>query len=151
MTTVVANLECMAADQRCTGWGPIGHVTKIYRIGNSLFGLAGNPFLALHMLRWLQGKRDVAALYKLIPEAQREELCLLELSADGLAYWDGWGARLPLLDQTFAIGSGSVAALQALRLGKSPPDAVIAATGMDEYTGVQIAPHVEYLKKRKRG
>lgn len=154
MTTVVSNLECMAADQRTTGGGPMFHTNKLYRVGDSIFGIAGDCVLGHLMMDWLATKkRDRVELYELLPEAGRNEIEILELSPDGLAYWNGWGVRLPLLDHSYAIGSGAMAALQALRLGQEPEDAVMEAAHVDESTGIFIAPQVEYLKppKRKRG
>lgn len=157
MTTIVSNLECMAADQRCTGGGPMCHVKKIHRVGDSLFGFAGDAVLALHIIKWLGGKRDPIQLYKLIPEAHRSDVDVLELSPDGLAFWNGWGVRMPLLDATFAIGSGAMAALQALRMNSSPEEAVLHAMKMDEMSGAISSPSVEYLlppeltKRKRRG
>lgn len=154
MTTIVANLECMAADQRCTGAGPMCHVSKIHRIGDSLFGFAGDAILAQHIIKWLGTKRDVGQLYKLIPESQRDSIDVLELSSQGLAFWNGWGVRLPILDATFAIGSGAMAALQALRLNSSPAEAILHAMALDECSGLFSEPQVERLfigPKRKRG
>jgi len=157
MTTIVANLECMAADQRCTSGGPICHTQKLHRIGDSVFGFAGDAMLALILVKWLGTKRDPLQLYKLIPEAHRDSVDVLELSPKGLAFWNGWGVPMPLLDQAYAIGSGAMSALQAVRLGKSPEEAIHLAPPLDECSGVLTAPVVEYLlpkelkPRRKRG
>lgn len=148
MTTIVANRECMAADQRCTSGGPMCHVQKLHRIKNALYGFAGDSMLAVHLLAWLKGKRDPLELYKLIPDAHRDSVEILELSAQGLALWTGWGARLPLLDDAYAIGSGSMPALQALRMGATPGEAITHAMRLDECSGTLVEPHVEALKKR---
>lgn len=156
MTAIVADTErgVMAADKRCTSAGPICHVTKIFRVGKSLFGIAGDVMLALHIIKWLEGKRDPAQLYKLIPDAHRNDVDILELAEDGLAFWNGWGVRMPILDKTAAIGSGSMPALQALRLGKDAEEAIRLAFPMDECSGGDV--QVEYLlppelSRRKRG
>lgn len=151
MTTIVANLECMAADQRCTGGGPIAHIQKIHRIKGNLYGIAGDTHLAMHVLRWLGGTRDPLDLYKMIPDAHRDSVELLELSKTGLALWSGWGSRIQILDATYAIGSGCMAALQAMRGGSTPAQAVTLACGLDECSGTFMEPQVEPLKiKRKR-
>lgn len=152
MTTIVASLECMAADQRCTGGGPMCHVRKVHRIGQSLFGVAGDMVIGLAFMEWLQGKRNRMLLYRLIPESHRNDIDVLELSPEGLAFWNGWGVRMPLLDKTFAIGSGAMVALQAMRMGESPDRAILHAMAMDECSGVYEAPEVHPLKPpRKRG
>jgi len=151
MTTIVANLECMAADQRCTGAGPMCHVKKLHRIGDSIFGLAGDTILGLAMIEWLHGKRIRAQLYKTIPEGCRDTIEILELSPNGLAFWNGWGVRMPLLDGCYAIGSGAMSALQALRLNCTPAQAVLQTLPLDECSGVISEPEVEILlPKRKR-
>jgi hypothetical protein len=126
------------------------HVTKIHRIGDSLFGFAGDAVLCRHLIKWLGTKRDVAQLYKLIPESQRDSIDALELSPSGLSFWNGWGIALPLLDATFAIGSGAMPALQALRLNCSPAEAVLRAMQLDECSGSFPEPQVERLQRPKR-
>ena len=153
MTTIVANLEEMASDQRCTSGGPICHVSKMRRIGTGIYGFAGDTILALHVLKWLEGKRDPLQLYKLIPESLRDSIEVLELSRDGLAIWNGWGIRLQLLDATYALGSGAMPALQALRMNCTPAEAVLQAAKLDECSGLISEPQVEKLNpepKRKR-
>lgn len=156
MTTIVANLECMAADQRVTSAGPICHVKKLHRIGDSIFGMAGDSILCMHFLRWLGTKRDIAQLYKIIPESHRDSIEVLELAPEGLGFWNGWGVRLPLLDATYAIGSGAMPALQALRMNCTPQEAVLQAMKLDECSGILSAPEVEYLippelRRKRRG
>ena len=67
MTTIVCNLECMAADSRVSAEGaPFYHSDKIFRIGDSLFGTAGDGMMGLLMIDWLRGPRkNRLALYKL--------------------------------------------------------------------------------------
>jgi hypothetical protein len=140
----------MAADQRITGGEAMCHVKKIHRIKGSLFGLAGHAALGFLMIRWLSGPRDIEQLHKLIPPDHRDDIDVLELAKDGLAHWNGWGVRMPMLDISYAIGSGTKAALVALRKGDAPADAVKASFGMDECSGVFIGqPQVEWLKPKK--
>lgn len=147
MTTVVANLECMAADHRMTSEGPIAHVRKIRRIADSLYGVAGDVMMAGAFLLWLESpKRSHDRLYKMISEDGRSDFSVLELSPQGLALWDGWGVRLPLLDHAYAIGTGSYVALQAMRGGMSPAEAVLQSPALDEYSGAHAGEaEVEYL------
>lgn len=159
MTTIVTNLECMAADQRMTDDGPICHAKKIHRIGDSVFGLAGDVMAGLVVIEWLQTKRDRAVLYKAFGEEVqwRYEFVLLELSPDGLALWNAWGVRCPLLDERFAIGTGAAAALEALENGHLPEEAVRRAVKRDHFSGLYSEPDVMWLlppelavRKRKR-
>lgn len=158
ITTIVANLEGMAADQRMTDSGPMAHVTKIRRVGNTLYGLCGAVSPGMVFLEWLETKRDKLRLYRLIPEDTRYEFTVLELSESGLALWDGWGIRIPLLDRVFAVGTGASAALAAVEYhGKSIDEAIRCAMLRDECSGLcHIEPQVEWLlppelKRRRRG
>lgn len=155
MTTIAANLECMAADQRLTSGNPICRTHKIRRIGDSLYGGCGNFSLVVLFLDWLAlPKRDVMRLYRMLPEDSRHEFEVLELSPSGLALWDGWGVRVPILDKFYAIGSGSPSAMQAIKRGLSPEESVSETFSLDECSGGTV--EVEYLlppelrTKRKR-
>lgn len=126
------------------------HTVKVHRIRGKLYGVAGDMFLALHILNWLkQPKQDVDALYKLITPDHRDSVDVLELSKEGLALWNGWGVRLPLLDQTFAIGTGAMTALTHVKDGETPEDAVKKACRLDPYSGAFAAAQVEYLTPPK--
>lgn len=160
MTTVVANLDGMAADHRCTSEGPICHVQKIHRIGDRLYGLCGDVMMAMYVIEWLKGKRDTEALHKAIGPDHRDGITLLELSSEGLALMDGWGMRLPLLDKFYAVGSGAASAMVEMRHGASLQDSVRASFAIDECSGVHPdhPPQVEYLlppellpKRKRRG
>ena len=157
MTTIVANLEGMAADQRMTDAGPIAHVSKIRRAGNTLYGLCGAVSPGMVFLEWLEtAKRDKLRLYRLLPEDTRYEFTVIELSESGLALWDGWGIKIPLLDKVFAVGTGASAALAAVEThGCSLESAIRAAIKRDECSGLHIEPQVEWLlppelKRRRR-
>jgi hypothetical protein len=156
VTTIIASREWMAADQRATDGGdPLCHVKKLHYIGTSIFGLAGDCHAGMAVIEWLQTpKRNRAHLYKMFGEdvAWRYEMILLELSHEGLALWNAWGVRLPILDETYAIGTGAHAALAALDRGATPEECVMQATKRDQYSGIFHEPEVLHLlPKRKRG
>lgn len=148
MTTVVASVKLggMSADQRVTGEGAIAHIKKIHRINGSLYGIAGAVNPAMLFLQWLGGrKRTLQALHKMIEAEHRDDFTVLELSGEGLALWSGWGARVPILDLDYGIGSGATVALSHLRKGESLEAAIHAALPIDECTGIIDEPQVEYL------
>jgi hypothetical protein len=160
MTTIVATREWMAADQRATDDGPMCHDKKLRYIGDSIFGMAGDCHAAMVVLRWLEtAKRDPKVLYEMFGEKDiswRYELVLLELSPTGLALWNGWGISLPILDDSYAIGTGAHAALAALDSGATPEACIQQAAKRDQYSGVFREPEVLHLlpttkKRRKRG
>ncbi len=155
MTTIVANLECMAADQRITSGNAPARVRKIRRIGDSLYGGCGNWSLVIVFLDWVDApKRDRLRLYRMIPEDSRHEFEVLELGPSGLAVWDGWGARMQLLDKFYGVGSGALSAMQAMKRGLPPEEAVGETFSLDEASGGTV--ETEYLLppelrgKRKR-
>jgi hypothetical protein len=153
MTTIVANLECMAADTRVVNEGPMYHAAKIFRVGDSLFGTAGDAFMSLAFLDWLATKRNVVALRKLFEHEDKASFVVLELSPEGLRLWNGWGVPEKLFDKAYSIGSGSMSAMNAMRRDNNPEDAVRSTMPLDENTGGEV--QVEYLLppelKRKRG
>lgn len=152
MTTVVASVDLgvMVADQRITGEGPIAHVSKIVRIRDSIYGLAGAVMPAFLFLEWLQNtKRKRETLHKMIEADYRSEFTVLELSEAGLALMDGWGARVPILDETYGIGTGAGIALSHMRRGMMPWDALKTSPELDECSGVYGEPQVEWLIPRE--
>lgn len=160
MTTIAANLECMAADQRMTSGNAPARIHKIRRIGDSLYAGAGTSVLIVVFLDWLEAPKKNTGearlrLYRLIPEDQRHEFEVLELSPSGLALWDGWGAKISLLDKSYAIGTGGLSAMQAMKRGVPPEEAVSETFSLDECSGGTV--ECEYLLppelrgKRKRG
>ena len=57
--------------------------------------------------------------------------------------WSGWGVAEKVNDPFYAIGSGGMAALEAMRSGFTPEEAVRRAISHDENTGSPI--QTEYL------
>ena len=156
MTTIAVNRECMAADTRVSTGGAHYHANKIFRIGCSLFGTAGDGDMGLVMIDWLRTARNRQRLYKEWADYERSEVWLVELNPGGIYLWTGWGVPERLNEERFAIGSGQLAALQALDSGLSPEDAVRSSIRYDQYSGEPL--QVEYLlppelkrTRRKRG
>ena len=134
----------MAADTRVTGDGAIYHADKIFRIGDSLLGTAGDAFMCRVFLEWFKNpKRSVPALRKMLEREEKDAFLILELEPKGLALWNGWGIPEPIHDQCYGIGSGSMSALALLRKGASLEDAVNGAMPLDEATGGRV--QIEYL------
>jgi hypothetical protein len=155
MTTIAGNCECIAADQRVTSGNPVARMKKIRRIRDSLYAGAGHISLIVLFLDWLENpKRDVMRLHRMIPEDSRHEFEVLELSPNGLALWDGWGVRVPILDKTYAIGSGCMSAAQAMKRGCTPEEAISETFSLDESSGGSVDTEwllpQELRTKRKR-
>jgi ATP-dependent protease HslVU (ClpYQ) peptidase subunit len=158
VTTIAVDrkLGCMAADTRVSTGGAHYHANKIFRIGTSLFGTAGDGDMGLVMIDWLKTARNRMTLYKQIADYERSEVWLIELNPGGICLWTGWGVQERINDDRYAIGSGQLAALACLDSGKDPEAAVTSATQYDQYSGEPI--QVEWLlppelktRKRKRG
>lgn len=146
----------MAADQRVSAEGaPHYKADKIFRIGDSLFGTAGDGMMGLLMIEWLKGTRkNRLSLYKLWDDYERSAFWILELSPTGLYLWDGWAVPEKLNETRYAIGSGAMAAMTALDSGKPLEEAVRCAMNYDQYSGEPVS--VEYLlppelKPKRRG
>lgn len=155
MTTVAASLECIAADQRMTSGNAPARIRKLRRVKDSVYGCAGDVDAAFIFFEWLETvKPDRLRLYRQIPEDYRSAFEVLEISPSGLALWNGWGIRIPLLDKFYAIGSGSQSAMQALKRGMSPEEAVAETFTLDECSGGTV--ETEYLlppelRRKRRG
>ena len=149
----------MAADRRVTNPGAYYPADKIFRIGHSLFGTAGDGFMSLVMIEWLKSNQRTSrhALYRNWNEnTDKDEVWLLELNPHGIFLWNGWGVPEKIHLKRYAIGSGQMSALRAVDMGASLEDAVKGSGEYDEASGCGV--QVEYLlppelqpkKKRKR-
>jgi hypothetical protein len=149
MTTIAANLECMAADTRRIG-DVISSIRKIRRYGNRIFGCAGDMECVTVFWRWADdgfNERKRPAM----PEGCFDAL---ELNDEGLWAWDKALCRYHLEDQYDSIGSGAMSAKTAMFLGKSPEEAVKVAAEHDESTGGRVIVEAllppELLRVKKR-
>jgi 20S proteasome alpha/beta subunit len=140
MTTIAVDLRAgvMAADRRVVTSSSYYHADKIFRIGASLFGTAGHGMQCLAFIEWLKSRRIPAQLHKLMGDYDREGIIIAELNPLGIFIWDGWGFPEKVRDDVIAIGSGGMAALEAMRHGVSAEDAVRRAMAHDECTGGEV-------------
>lgn len=147
MTTIAVNHLEMAADTAVVNGGPLYHADKVFRIGNSILGTAGDGFMCLAFVEWFKGRRSMYGLHKMIPMDYRSDISIIELKPGGIYLWDGWGVPEKLNEKFYAIGSGSMVAVEAMTRGASPEEAVKSATRWDENTHAPI--QVERLKRRR--
>lgn len=150
MTTIAVDLKGMAADSAVVNGGPLYHADKIFRIGLSLIGTAGDGYMSLAFVEWFRGKRNMHTLHKMIPIDHRDDIWLVELKPGGIYLWNGWGIPERIHERFYAIGSGSMAAITELARGETPEQAVKSAIRWDENSDCPI--QVEMLKpvRRKR-
>lgn len=157
MTTVAITREAIAADTRVVTGSSYYHAPKIFRVGQSLLGTAGSGFACLAFVEWFKSpRRNPQVLHKIFGEYDRDDILIAELNPAGIFLWDGWGYPEKINDPYYAIGSGAMAALEALRNGLDPDDAVRRAVAHDENTGSPV--QIEYLlppelspKRKRRG
>ena len=140
MTTIVASVThgCMSADTRVVNAGPMYPADKIFRIGDSLFGTAGDAFMSLVFLEWLNTKRDKAEIRKTFEHQDKDAFVVIELGPEGIKLWNGWGVPEKLHCPHYAIGSGAMSAQHAMNRGDDPEDAIKASMELDEATGGEI-------------
>lgn len=154
MTTVVASIHhgCISADTRITGEASIGNISKLRRIGDAVYGIAGDVDPAFLFLEWMERlnpkesyRKRIEALHKMIGPEDRSSFTAIELSDSGLAYWSGWGVRVPILDQIWGTGTGAAVAISHVKKGMDPQEAIHVAMQEDECTGLIHEPEVMYL------
>jgi len=137
MTTIAANLQGMSGDKQNTYGDQKFHNTKIFKIHQSIIGLAGDCDQCEIFLAWYKNKKNPADK----PE-EFDEIEVLELTKFGLYIYPASLSRMKVDDPFYAIGSGSQAALAAMHLGKNPIEAVEIASIIDPSTG----GGVDYIK-----
>lgn len=150
MTTIACNLEMIVGDSLVShddiGTGAYLGM-KLHRIGNSIFGEAGEDCSGIGIaLDWLRmGKHRADPPYPI----EDSDWNLLELAADGIFVWDTWLRREPVYEPNMAIGSGRKVALYCMRVLKYDPlKAVAEAAKVDHHTRAPF--HVERLSKKPR-
>lgn len=132
MTTIACNREEMAADSR-TSDDAVFYTTagKITRVGNNLVGCCGNLDSIAKFLTWFRKKKKP----KDCPEFSGEDFEAIVLSPGGMFMFANSCQPRRIVDEFYATGSGGMAALAALRCGKSPAEAVAIAILCDKNSG----------------
>lgn len=141
----------MSADSAVVNSGPLYHTDKIFRVGLSLLGTAGDGYMSLAFVEWFKSKRNMHTLHKMIPLDHRHEISIVELKPGGIYLWNGWGLPERIHEKFYAIGSGSMAAIAELARGSDTAEAVRAATRWDENSDAPIQTVLLKPPRRKRG
>jgi hypothetical protein len=131
MTTICANRKSMCADKMISG-GATFSSSKLFRIGSSIYGGAGDYEPILIFLRW---RADAQQIPDFKPE---DNFNILELNQHGLYCWGARLVPMHIEDEFYAIGSGSGFALGALAHGATLQAAVRTASRWDECTGTEV-------------
>jgi ATP-dependent protease HslVU (ClpYQ) peptidase subunit len=141
MTTIVYKNGIMAADTQETWDGRARRCTKLYKVGDSIIGTAGDSFTGMLFVDWFSRGRaddDVPDLTHL--DADEDFYCLVwfkeklwvvnrlfrmvEVELDDYPY--------------YAVGSGADVAHGALAMGASAKRAVEVAADFDIHTGLPV-------------
>lgn len=133
MTTIVCSRTEMACDSLCTDATTKCTVDKIYRVGDSLIGVAGAYGSCNSFIEWLKAGSPRDA----VPEM--DDVAALVLSPSGIYMYDGNVAPFRLKGKFAAIGSGAQAALALMHTGASPAMAVKMAIKVDPFSGGHVS------------
>lgn len=143
MTTIVVSRkqQMMVSDSLCTGQVNV-RVQKVFDVDGQLVGFAGHAMHGLKFVEWLKHGTAPQFVY----DRDENTFDAVVLNDDGLFYYDRELIAQEILDDVFAIGSGSHYALGAIDAGASLIKAVEIAAGRDDGTGLPVV-----VFKRKRG
>jgi len=135
----------MAGDTR-VGWGEVNDDTyqavKLFmskQVG-AIYGMSGeNCTGAIRAIEWLQSDRNLEARPH-PPEYEHDwDWKLLELSRGGIAVYNEYLEREPIIGSCAAIGSGAKVALYCMRyLNMSPAEAVREACKVDHHSELPV-------------
>lgn len=132
MTTVATDGKTVAADSRCIGsYIEPGNIQKIWVLGKSIVGFAGDYASGLRFIEWVKGGCN--------PESrpELEDFNGLIVSASGVKLFCEKlvAMKSPRMS---AIGSGDRIAMGAMMAGASPKKAVEIAKKLDPSTGGKV-------------
>jgi hypothetical protein len=127
MTTVIASREWVAADSLITS-DVLVTVDKLIRHPGRLFSGAGEWVDVLRLVEAIVSGADAVELN------ERDALEVVEVNADGVFLWDAALVRVPVLDETIALGSGAAYALGAIDAGADVMEALAIAARRDPAT-----------------
>jgi ATP-dependent protease HslVU (ClpYQ) peptidase subunit len=125
VTTIVATKDRIVADSKTSNGDVKWPSRKIDRVGERLFGCAGDVASIERFLKWIRnGDRR--------PRIGRDEFAALEVNPGGLFLWDEHLVPMLIDRDHHAIGSGASAAFGALAMGATPEQAVEIACQIDD-------------------
>lgn len=129
MTTIVATRQAIYADTLCSYTVPF-KVNKIVRIGRSVLAGTGDMDDLQRFFSWRRGEGDQPVL--------EGDTDIVEVCSDGIFLWGKKLVRLPIEEDTYAIGSGCQYAMGALAMGATPTQAIKITAGFDPSTNKQV-------------
>jgi ATP-dependent protease HslVU (ClpYQ) peptidase subunit len=136
MTTIAANRKTIAADSQATDENTVYHTDKIFVIGEAIYGAAGLSAATNIFFDWVRNGKPKDG--PTLPEDDDVLFGALALTRRGLFIYTGCFAPDRISDRFYALGSGKQVALAAMRMGKSPREAVEMAKTIDPWTGGRV-------------
>lgn len=122
MTTIAANLVCMASDSKVTHGETSFKGQKIYRIHQAIVGGAGTAGAITAWLRWY--KAGAKAKNKPVISPGDGGLDIIVLTNGGLFTSDEDCEFERVFEPHYAVGTGQIAALCLMDYGLSPDAAL---------------------------
>ena len=137
MTTIAGNRRCLAGDSKVTGSKTaLYHTDKIFRIRESIVGVAGEVSATTKWLAWFRkGCPEVEDIGLDADDDDDDGMYALVLNAEGLFLYVAMTDPDLLHNKFYAVGSGSMVAMAMMGRGFSPAEAVKEASKYDECTG----------------
>ena len=154
MTTIAANLKGMAADTLVTGGIPKAYCDKIFRVRDSIVGMAGGNAYTTRWLEWFRREMPpVESMLEIDNSDDEKQFVALVLDEKGIWMYTNMCDPDLLHNKYYAIGTGSQAACEAMKRGDTPKQAVRCAMKWDEGTGGKVTELllIKPAKERKRG
>ena len=155
MTTIASNRRCMAGDTKVSNGSTAYYTPKVFEIGDSIVGVAGNANLTTKFLAWFRKECPADEVGMSLDE--EHEFVALVLNARGLYVYNDCTEPDRLTNDYFAIGSGADAAIAYMSTGKTPAEAVRAVIKhpmLDSGTGGDVIekslPQAKKPTRRKK-
>lgn len=131
MTTVIATKKAIYADSLCD-CSIAFYSDKIFRVGESIYGVAGDLEEALQFIEWRKTGNNK-------PEfAESVDFDAIEVNKTGIYLWQTKLVRMAVKNKTYAIGSGGQYAMGAMDEGATPEKAMKIAEKRDSSTRLPL-------------
>ena len=155
MTTIVANLQGMAADTFVTYTPCFKGESKIWIAKGAIWGAAGPSAKGLAFKAWTLGRGKRPTFIDAADEEEKEEkgvkMEVLQLTPGGLYLWLNGDLPDPVHEGFYAVGSGGGYAVGALSMGATLDQALEVAQKWDGGTrGPFDTITLEDVKKGRR-
>lgn len=136
MTTIVADLKCMAADTLVTYTPSFRGECKIWAAKGAIWGAAGPSSKGLAFKAWTLGRGKRPTFLKDDDEDEEKDVKLevLQLTPGGLYLWVNGDLPDPVREGFYAIGSGAGYAVGALSMTATLEQALEVAQKWDNGT-----------------